>query len=101
MKKYFVLLEDVKRKTDEIGYCDPIIKEEFDDEAKARAYYEKLNVEDEFDYLCKADKVDHYLEKSLVAVEYVYDEDVEDWVDAGELHDYLETQDAGKEWSDE
>ena len=38
MKKYFVLLEDVKRKTGEIGYCEPIIKEEFDDEAKARAY---------------------------------------------------------------
>lgn len=95
MKKYFVLLEDVKRKTGEIGYCDPIIKEEFDDEAKARAYYENINVEDEFDYLCKADKEDHYLEKSLVAVEYENGEDI------GDLHEFIETQDAGKEWSDE
>ena len=101
MKKYFVLLEDVKRKTDEIGYCDPIIKKEFDDEAKARTYYEKLNVENEFDYLCNADKEDHYLEKSLVAVEYVYDDDEDAYVDAGEMPDYLETQSAGKNWSDD
>lgn len=90
MKKYFVLVECVKRENDERGYCDPITEEQFDDELSARSFYNSINIKTEFDYLCDTDKKDHYLEKSLVAVEYENGEDI------GDLHDFIETETAGE-----
>lgn len=95
MKKYFVLVEFVKRKNNERGYCDPIVEERFDDEASARNYYNEIQVEN---FLYASQMKELYVEKSLVAVEYVYDEDVEDWVDAGELHDFIETENFGEDY---
>lgn len=95
MKKYFVLLEDVKRSNREIGYCDPMIEAEFDDEESARKFYETINEQAAFNHLCEEDKKDHYIEKSLMVAEYKYDKDFDKWIDSGELHEFIETKSAG------
>lgn len=90
MKKYFVLLEDVKRSNGEIGYCDPIIEKGFDDEQTAHKFYESIDMEDRFNHLCEADKQDHYLEKSLVVFE--------NWLDAGESSEVIKMETAGVDY---
>lgn len=95
MKKYIVLLEGVKRENDEIGYCDPAIKEEFANYEEAKKRYDEINVQAEYDYLWRADKKKHYFQKSLASQEYELDEDGDLLWD--DFLDFLETEEAGKD----
>ena len=65
MKKYKVMLEDVARGTDEIGYCEPIIEEEFDELVDAKARYDSIDTMREYRYRDRSDNKRSYLEKSL------------------------------------
>lgn len=85
--KYKVLLEDVKRGTDEVGCFPPIIEEEFDDLADAVWRYEKIDTLDLFH--SRGNKKKLYLEKSLAAI-----------ADGDEVWTFLETETAGKHGED-
>lgn len=87
--KYKVLLEDVKRGTDEIGYCAPIIEEEFDELADAVARYESIDTMSEYRFRSRSEKKEGYLEKSLAAI-----------ADGDEVYAFLETETAGKHGED-
>ena len=89
MKKYKVMLEDVKRGTDEIGYCAPIIEEEFDDLADAKARYESIDTMSEYRFRSRSEKEEGYLEKSLAAI-----------ADGDDVWNFLETETAGKHGKD-
>lgn len=89
MKKYKVLLEDVKRGTDEIGCCAPIIEEEFDELADAKARYESIDTMSEYRFRSRSEKKEGYLEKSLAAIADGYD-----------VWTFLEAETAGKHGED-
>lgn len=89
MKKYKVLLEDVKRGTDEIGYCAPIIEEEFDEFADAKARYESIDTMSEYRFRSRNEKKEGYLEKSLAAI-----------ADGDDVWTFLASETAGKHGAD-
>lgn len=101
MKRFVAMLEPAKRGTDEIGYCDPTIEEWFGTEEEAREFYENIDIVGEYKYLCRGDKKDHYLEKSLASAEFEYDEEDEEWINKGEGMDFIETDTAGKHFADD
>ena len=83
--KYTVRVEDVARGTDETGYCEPIIEEEFDELVDAVACYEDIEVMDKYRYRDKADNKRSYLEKSLSAM-----------ADGDAVRTFLASETAGK-----
>lgn len=95
MKKYIVLLEPVKRGTNEIGYCDPTIEEEFANHEEAKKRYDEIDVEAWYQHLVRGDKKKHYFQKSLASQEYELDEDGDLLWD--DFLDFLETEEAGKD----
>ena len=87
--KYTVRVEDVARGTDEAGYCEPIIEEEFDELVDAMACYEDIEVFDKYRYRDRADNKRSYLEKSLAAI-----------ADGDAARTFLASETAGKHGAD-
>lgn len=62
-KKYIVRVEDIDRRTQCYG---GVYKEyEFNDEETARAFYDNLDIAEEYQFLDRGDKREMYLEKNL------------------------------------
>lgn len=87
--KFTVRLENVRRDTEEVGYCKPVIDEKFDELVDAVAFYESIDVLDEYDYLGRGDKRAQYLEKSLSAI-----------ADGDAVRTFLASETAGKYGAD-
>lgn len=94
MRRYIVLLKQVKRGTNEIEYCNATIRGICGTEEEARQYYDKIDIAEE--YYAVRRKKNIYLEASLKNVEFIYDEKDKVWHGKDEDTDLLETKTAGK-----
>lgn len=91
MKKFIVMLEEVKRRNGEIGYCDPSIREEFEQKEDAEKFYNSIDVKKEYERRSYADNKESFFRKTICIG--VYDDEDGDFI---EVSDWLDSDDYGE-----